>query len=141
MGRFIFSMAVAVWLGTVVSFSYVMLPTIHAVLDREARGLLHHLFPRYYVIGIVCGLIALAAVSLAPPSVRLPMGERVRLAFPIVVSLLCTLVAQRFLLPRMAGPRRAEDEAEFARLHRFSAMLNSTVLAMLILAVAALATR
>ena len=141
MGRFIFSMAVAVWLGTVVSFSYVMLPAIHTAMEGEASRVLHKLFPRYYVLGIVCGLIALASVSLAPPSPRLLFAERLRLAFPVVVSLICTLVAQRFLLPRLSAARRPEGEAEFARLHRFSAMLNSTVLAMLILAVAALATR
>ena len=36
MGRFIFATAVGVWLGTVVSFSFVMLPTIHAVLSGRA---------------------------------------------------------------------------------------------------------
>jgi hypothetical protein len=138
MGRFLFLMAVAVWLGTVVSFSYVILPAIHAAMSGEARPLLEHLFPRYYLTGTVCGLVALAVVSLAPPSPLLPLAERVRLAFPVVVSLLCTLVAQR-LLPRLAA-RRSEEEG-YARLHRFSAMLNSTVLAMLVLAVAAVATR
>ena len=66
MGRFIFVTAVAVWLGTVVSFSFVILPAIHAVLGDQASTLLNRLFPRYYVVGIICGLIALAAVSLAP---------------------------------------------------------------------------
>jgi hypothetical protein len=141
MGRFIFSMAVAIWLGTVVSFSYVFLPAILDSLSAEASGLLRRLFPRYYALGLVCGLIALAAVSLAPPSPRLVMAERLRLAFPVVVSLLCTLAAHRFLLPRLAAARLSEQQAEYERLHRFSAMLNSTVLAMLVLAVAALATR
>ncbi len=141
MGRFIFTTAVAIWLGTVVSFSYVMLPTIHAAMEGQATGLLRRLFPRYYLIGICCGLIALAAVSLAPASPRLPPGERLRLAFPVVVSLICTLIAQGFLMPRLAARNVAGDEAHFARLHQISAMLNSTVLAMLVLAAAAIATR
>ncbi len=75
MGRFIFATAVGVWLGTVVSFSFVMLPTVHAVLDGRATALLDHLFPRYYMIGLLCGLTALAAVSLAPTTPMLPFGQ------------------------------------------------------------------
>lgn len=141
MGRFIFATAVGVWLGTVVCFSFVMLPTIHAVLSGRASALLDELFPRYYSIGVLCGLTALAAVSLAPTTPLLPFGERVRLAFPVVVGLLCTLVGQRVLLPRLQSNRGGANEATFARLHQVSAALNSTTLAMLVLAVAAVATR
>jgi hypothetical protein len=141
MGRFIFATAVGVWLGTVVSFSFVMLPTIHAVLSGRASALLDQLFPRYYTIGVLCGLTALGAVSLAPTTPLLPFGERVRLAAPVVVSLLCTLLAQQLLLPRLQRDRGGANEKSFARLHQVSAALNSTTLAMLVLAVAALATR
>lgn len=141
MGRFIFLTAVAVWLGTVVSFSYVILPTIHRVASGQTLDLLRRLFPRYYSTGLVCGLIALAAVSLAPTSPGLPLGERVRLAFPVVVALICTLAAQQLLLPRLVAMQGRTEEERYARLHQFSAMLNSTVLAMLVLAVAAIATR
>ena len=141
MGRFIFTASVAVWLGTVVSFSYIMLPTIHAVMSGRASALLDELFPRYYWIGELCGLTALAAVSLAPANPALPIGERVRLAAPVAVSLLCTLIGQQVLLPRLRNTRGGVNETAFARLHQVSAMLNSTTLAMLILAVAAVATR
>jgi hypothetical protein len=141
MGRFLFVTAVGVWLGTVVSFSFVILPAIHGVLREQARTLLHSLFPRYYWVGVLCGLISLAAVSLAPVRPDFPLGERLRLAFPVVIGLLCTLVAQRFLLPRLSRPGEATPVPIDERLHRFSVMLNSTVLAMLILAMAAVATR
>lgn len=141
MGRFIFTTCVAIWLGTVVSFSFVMLPTIHNVLSGRASTLLDELFPRYYWIGVLCGLIALAAVSLAPAAPHLPLSERVRLAAPVAVSLLCTLVGQQVLLPRLQRNRGQADQPAFARLHQVSAMLNSTTLAMLVLAVAAVATR
>ncbi len=141
MGRFVFMTAVGVWLGTVVSFSFVVLPTVHARLQEHARILLDALFPRYYWTGLVCGLISLASVSLAPQTPSFPFGERVRLAFPVAVSLACTLVAQLLLLPRLS--RRGDDDNTPVdkRLHTFSVMLNTTVLAMLILAVAAVVTR
>jgi hypothetical protein len=141
MGRFIFATAVGVWLGTVVSFSFVMLPTIHNVLSGRASTLLDQLFPRYYMIGLLCGLTALAAVSLAPATPLLPFSERVRLAFPVAVSLICTLVGHQVLLPRLQRGRGEGNEAAFARLHQVSAALNSTTLAFLVLAVAAVATR
>jgi len=141
MGRFVFATAVGVWLGTVVSFSFVMLPTIHAVLEGRASALLDQLFPRYYIIGLLCGLTALAAVSLAPSSPLLSFSERVRLAFPVAVGLLCTLIGQQVLLPRLQRERGGANQASFARLHQVSAALNSTTLAMLVLAVAAVATR
>lgn len=141
MGRFIFATAVGVWLGTVVSFSFVMLPTIHAVLSGRATALLDQLFPRYYMVGLLCGLTALAAVSLAPTTPLLPFSERLRLAFPVAFALLCTLVGQQVLLPRLQRNRGEANETTFARLHQVSAALNSTVLAMLVLAVAAVATR
>ncbi len=141
MGRFLFTTSVGVWLGTVVCFSFVILPTVHATLEGKARFLLDELFPKYYWIGVICGLISLAAVSLAPTNPDFPFGERIRLAFPVVVSLACTLVAQRVLLPRLSHPGTMEPPPVDERLHRFSVMLNTTVLAMLILAVAAVATR
>jgi hypothetical protein len=141
MGRFIFTASIAVWLGTVVSFSFVMLPTIHSVLSGRASALLDELFPRYYWTGVLCGLIALAAVSLAPTTPHLPLSERVRLAAPVAVSLLCTLLGQQVLLPRLRRQRDQADQPAFARLHQVSAALNSTTLAMLVLAVAAVATR
>lgn len=141
MGRFVFTTAVGIWLGTVVCFSFIILPTVHATLQDRARRLLDLLFPRYYWTGIVCGLVSLAAVSLAPANPAFPMGERIRLAFPVLVGLICTLVAQRFLLPRLSHPGSDAPPPVDERLHRFSVMLNTTVLAMLILAVAAVATR
>lgn len=136
MGRFVFTTAIAVWLGTVVSFSFIVLPTVHRVMEGHTSELLNKLFPRYYLTGVFCGMVALAAVSLPPATPLLPVAERLRLAFPVVVSLLCTLGAHRLLMPRLAKSNRQDPSYE--RLHRFAAMLNSTVLAMLILATAAI---
>jgi hypothetical protein len=141
-GRFVYTTAVAVWLGTVVSFSYVFLPVVHAVLEgANARAVLDRMFPRYYLVGLGCGLVAMAAISLSPDTPALPFAERVRLAFPVAVSLLCTLAAYQGLLPRLLRLRRQDEPRRYQRLHQVSAMLNSTVLAMLVLAMAATVTR
>jgi hypothetical protein len=133
--RFVFVTAVAIWIGTVVSFSFVVLPTIHRVsAPGDATRLLRQLFPRYYVAGIVCGFVALAAVSFAR-SGGLPVGEALRLALPVTGGLLCSLISQYVLLPRLRVLPSRDDE-RYIRLHAISSMLNSTVLALLLLAVA-----
>ena len=88
MGRFVFTLAVGVWLGTLVSFSYVILSGIHAwAPDGGARALLRRLFPRYHLVGIVCGLLALAAVATAAPSASFGTHERVLLGAPVALAL------------------------------------------------------
>lgn len=139
--RLLFVIAVGVWLGTVVSFSFVVLPTIHRVsAPGDATQLLRRLFPRYYGAGIVCGFTALALVSLARSADILPVSEALRLALPVAGGLLLSLLAQYVLLPRMHEARDRQPE-RYAALHRVSAMLNSTVLALLLLAVAGAVTR
>jgi hypothetical protein len=141
MGRFLFTCAIATWLGTVVSFSYVFLPAIHALIEGPpARHLLQRLFRHYYLIGIVCGLIALATVALAPPTPSLPTYERIGLALPVAFALLCALATREFLLPRMGNIFAEKEPETYARMHRYAAMLNTTMLALLVLVVAALST-
>jgi Domain of unknown function (DUF4149) len=134
--RLLLVCAIAVWLGTVVCFSYLVLPAIHRVsAPGDAIRLLQRLFPRYYGVGIVCGFIALGAVSVARSADRLPLNEALRIALPVAGGLLCSLVAQLVILPRMRAAREHAPES-YARLHAVSAMLNSTVVALLFLAVA-----
>ncbi len=139
--RFVFVVAVAVWLGTVVSFSFVMLPTIHAFsAPGDATRLLRRLFPRYHLAGIVCGFVALGSVSLARSAETLPVAEAVRLALPVAGGLLCSIVGYHVLLPRLRDAHDRNPD-RFARLHNVSTMLNSTTLALLLLAVAAAVMR
>jgi hypothetical protein len=134
--RFLFVSAVGVWLGTVICFSWVILPTIHRVsAPGDATRLLRRLFPRYYTAGVICGFVALALVSLARSADTLPLGDALRLALPVAGGLLCSLLAHYVLLPRMQAAHDRQPE-RYARLHNVSAMLNSTVIALLLLAVA-----
>ncbi len=134
--RLLFVIAVGVWLGTVVCFSYLILPAIHRwSAPGDATRLLGRLFPRYYLAGIGCGFAALTLVSVARSADTLPIPEALRLALPVAGSLLCSLIAYYVLHPRMRAAQASNPE-RYARLHGMSAMLNSTVLALLLLAVA-----
>ena len=134
--RLLFVCALAVWLGSVVSFSYVVLPAIHReAAPGDAIPLLRRLFPRYYATGTLCGFIALAIVSLARAGSALPVGEALRMGLPVAGGLVCSLAAQQLLLPRMRAARD-QQPGRYERLHAVSAMLNSTVIALLFLALA-----
>lgn len=136
--RLAYTLAVGTWLGAVVHLSFVVAPTAHGSLPPgDARRLLRPLFPRYYALGIGCGFVALAAVALGKNG--LAREELLRLALPAAVAIVLNVVARQHVLPKMQAA--APDSAEFDRLHRLSAMLNSSTLGALVLAMAAAVTR
>ena len=136
--RLVFALAIGTWLGAVVSLTYVVTPTAHGTLDpRDARRLLRPLFPRHYSLGIVCGFVALATVLAGKES--LPYEHVLRLAMPTAVGLVCTVVGRQILLPRLRA--LDGDDPRFGRLHQASAMLNSTTIGALVLAMAAAVAR
>ena len=136
--RLVFALAIGTWLGAVVSLTWIVTPTAHGAFDpRDARRLLRPLFPRHYTLGIACGFLALGTILAGKAS--LPHDEVLRLALPTAVALLCTVVGRQVLLPRLRELDR--DDPRFGRLHQLSAMLNTTTLAVLILAMAAAVTR
>jgi hypothetical protein len=131
--RLVFSLAVAVWLGSVVCVSFVVAPVAHGSFPTdEARRFLRPLFPRYYRLGAACGFLALSVVLLGRDS--LSQEELARLSLPVAVALVATLVGGEAILPRLRD--MSGDDPRFGRLHQISAMLNTTTLAALALAVA-----
>lgn len=56
----IFLLTVAVWVGAIVMFSFIVAPGIFGALPRsEAGDLMNRLFPVYYKLGALCSLAAL----------------------------------------------------------------------------------
>ena len=62
-----------------------------------------------------------------------------RLAVPTAIALLCTVVGRQVMLPRLR--ERDGADASFGRLHQMAAMLSSTTLGALVLAMAAALAR
>ncbi len=136
--RLVFALAIGTWLGGIVSLTYIVTPTAHGAFDpRDARRLLRPLFPRHYTLGIVCGFSALLTILLGKESLR--PEQVLELAVPTGIGLVCTVVGRQVLLPRLRELDR--DDPRFGRLHQASAMLNSTTLGALILAMAAAVAR
>jgi hypothetical protein len=131
--RLIFTLAIGTWLGAIVSLTWIVTPTAHGAFEpADARRLLRPLFPRLYALGILCGFVALLTVLAGKAS--LPYEHALRLALPTAVGLVCAVVGRQVLLPRLRELDGADPR--FGRLHQIAAMLNTTTLAALALAMA-----
>lgn len=125
--------AVAVWLGAMGFFAFIVAPAAFSALDREAAGrFVSSVFPRYYAVGLALGLVALFGLGLRW------MGGGWRgldwlSAGGVLLMLALTLYAGAVVLPAAHAARAAGADpaaaAGFARLHRLSGILNVIVMA------------
>ena len=128
--------AVALWLGAMGFFAFVVAPAAFTTLEREAAGrFVGAVFPRYYAVGLALGLAALAGLGAR----WLGGGWRGWDWLPVGLVLLMlalTLYAGAVVLPAAHAAREAMRQvgmgaaaaAGFARLHRLSAALNTIVM-------------
>lgn len=125
--RYLLLGAWAVWLGSIVFFSFVVAPTAFQALGREgAAPLMRAIFPRYYAVAILCGAAAIAAA--------LATGFGLRLSVPLAIALVLAAYARQVITPALNRARDEEDSEGFASLHLWSVRLNVVSLAMLLLA-------
>ncbi len=140
---FLYLLAIACWIGSIIFFSFVIAPTVFRTLARPDAGkLLAALFPRYYIVGYAAGAAALALaiyLLIARPGARLWWGAAL---LAIAIALGCTLYAGMVVRPRVDAIRTVSEEAnpdparkaEFDRLHHLSVILNGAVLLLDLLA-------
>lgn len=136
-GNAVHLLALVVWVGAVVFFSLVVAPALFRTLGpAEAGRAVAAIFPTYYAIGTVCGVLLLGVNAW-----RLGRGaggrvER-RLLWVVGVMLACNLYAAHVVQPRVAALKehmRGEGEAalaarmEFRSAHGVSMGLNAAVL-------------
>jgi hypothetical protein len=131
--------SVSAWVGVMVFFSLFVAPAAFSVLDRESAGrLVSAVFPRYYAVGLVLGLVGLAGLA-----GRLLAGERGPAPWALALLLLMlglTAFTMLVLLPQLEEVRatlRAAGVAPgsglpetraFGRLHGLSLILNGVTL-------------
>jgi uncharacterized membrane protein len=144
----VFWLALVVWLGEVVFFSFVVAPSVFGALPSETAGqVVGAIFPRYYALGAGAGAIALAAaVGLwAEAAARRPWSA---VCVMLALMLAATVYAGRVVQPEAQALRPRLHEAtvdpgvkeRFDRLHRRAVQLNGGVLLLGIAAVCVAAT-
>jgi uncharacterized membrane protein len=137
--RFIYLLSVALWIGGIAFFSFMVAPSIFKVLPREEAGMVvSDIFPKYYWQGIICGAIALIT------SITLGVRERwnillivrtIMLGVMVVGILYSVVVLQPKIQAVKAQVPSFESLAptdplrlEFGRLHGRSFSVNAAVL-------------
>src|SRR5262245_43221469 len=134
--RIVPAVVVSAWVGAMAFFAFLIAPAAFASLDREAAGrFVSVIFPRYYLVGAVLGAVAIAACVVRGLAGGWRTGDTVSLAL-VTLMLALTLYAWAVVLPAAHRARegmRGQDPSgpvatQFSRLHRWSALLNGTVL-------------
>ena len=133
---FVYLLSLVCWLGGMVFFSALVAPLVFKVLPMAEAGKLQAaLFPRYYLLGYICGAIAVVlAIFLCATRAQRMWWAIAALA--LVVALGLTVYAGAVVRPRVDAIRTVTEEAnpdparraEFDRLHHLSVMLNGGVM-------------
>ena len=138
---FIYLLSLACWLGGMIFFSIFTAPVIFRVLTRADAGkVVSGIFPRYYLLGYIAGVIALALAIYF--CLRIGRLWWVLSAAALAIALGVTIYAGAVLRPRIDAIHIVAEEqnpdaarkAEFDRLHRLSVSLNGAVMVLNLLA-------
>jgi hypothetical protein len=63
--NFIYLLSLVCWVGSIIFFSFFVAPAVFKTLEREKAGeLVGIIFPRYYMVGYVCGALVLVTFLL-----------------------------------------------------------------------------
>ena len=107
---------VSIWSGTIIFFSAVVAPTVFKSLDEKDAGVfLRAFFPKYYIFGIVLGIISIIYLLISP--------VHSHLLYSIIAMTVLTILG-RMSIPIINKARDTNNEQAFKRYHLISVMMN-----------------
>ena len=107
---------ISIWSGTIIFFSAVVAPTVFKSLDeREAGVFLRAFFPKYYIFGIVLGVVSIIYLLFSP--------VHSHLLYSIIAMTVLTILG-RMSIPIINKARDTNNEQAFKRYHFISVMIN-----------------
>ena len=139
---FIYLLCIVCWLGGMVFFSIFTAPVIFSALPiAEAGKVVAGIFPRYYLLGYVAGIIG-ALLALYMTFSRGPRLWWSLATLALAAALALTFYAGAVIRPQVDSIRAVAEEqtpdparkAEFDRLHRMSVAINGAVMVLNLLA-------
>jgi hypothetical protein len=142
---FVYLLCLVCWLGGMVFFSIVTAPIVFSVLPKsEAGKVVSGIFPRYYILGYVAGIIGVI-IALYFAIARSPRIWWSCATLALAAALALTFYAGAVVRPQVDAIRTVAEEAnpdaarkaEFDRLHHLSVALNGGVIVLNLLALLA----
>jgi hypothetical protein len=129
--NFIYLLSMACWIGSIIFFSFFVAPVVFKTLDREKAGeVVSIIFPRYYMIGYVSGVLVLMALLLNGPAGLKWCAWGIMMVGTACAGLVVNPKAKT-LKEQLKNSSEAEKpalEVCFNTLHSLSVKLNAAVL-------------
>jgi len=140
--KWLYVLTLAVWIGSIVFFSFAVAPTVFKTLKPEdAAALIRRIFSKYYLIGIICAAIGIVCIGLM-------LADHSFSKWPAILSLLLLagmgatdVWLRQGVMPHMndlrdhraavessGKPPDEELDKEWKALHRLSVQMNGVVL-------------
>lgn len=134
-------MALVVWLGGMIFFSFIAAPSIFTALGREAAGtVVGAIFPKYFMVGYACSLALLGTLwatwrtdlgSVRAPLLLLAVCAALSFVSGAVVGAKARDV-KTMMQAAPAGPEKEKLRADFHKIHHVSTALNVVMLLLLV---------
>jgi len=139
--KFLYSLSLTFWVGSIFFFSMFAAPSIFKILTREQAGnVVSDIFPKYYMVSYICGAVAIASsiVIIYFWSSFSYTSNILRLA-ALFVMIGLAVYAGEINRPEAHkartemrsfqedSPEFMEIRKEFSRLHRISAAANGAI--------------
>lgn len=139
--KFLYSLSLTFWIGSIFFFSMFVAPSIFKVLTREQAGnVVSDIFPKYYLISYICGAVALVSSILLIYfwSTFSSTNSIIRIAALFIMMGLAVYAGEinRPEAHKVRTEMRSVEEGsaeyqkihkEFRQLHRISAITNGAI--------------
>jgi hypothetical protein len=111
---------VSIWVGSIIFFSAIIAPTVFKVLDEKSAGLfLRAFFPKYYIFGLIIGVLSLILIFL----LNIPVNT---MLLALLIVMIALTVTSKLMIPVINAARDMGETgaSRFKKLHTMSVMLN-----------------
>ncbi len=139
--KFLYLLSIIFWIGSIFFFSLIAAPSIFKALPKQMAGdVVTNIFPKYYLISYVCGVIAIFT-SLLSWFTATHTATAVYILRVVILTIMLglSIFAGGVIRPQALemrtemrslvedSPRHGELQNRFNTLHKTSVLLNSLV--------------